>query len=54
MGKNFKEIELIGENLSCHIYKIVGNENEIAIKIPKKVPDSEQATLGFIDLIFQM
>ena len=54
IGKTFKEIELIGENLSCNIYKIVGLEREIAIKVPKKVPDSEQATLGFLDLIFQM
>ena len=50
-GKNFKEIELFAETVSCRIYKVQGNEEEIALKIPKLVPD--QQNMGFHDLIFE-
>ena len=52
-GKNIKEIELVQETLSSKIYKVHGNDNEIAIKIPKLIPDKAQETMGFLDLIFE-
>ena len=40
-GKNFKEIELVNETLSSKIYKVVGTEDEIAVKVPKIIPEKE-------------
>ena len=51
-GKHFKEIELVAETLSSKIYMVKNIEDEIAIKIPKLIPDHEQETIGFLDLIF--
>ena len=51
-GKTVREIEEIGETLSSTIYKIVGTEDEIAIKVPKKLPFDPE-TLPFMDLIYQ-
>lgn len=51
-GKTIREIEEIGETLSSTLYKIVGSEEEIAVKVPKKLPfDTE--TLPFTDLVYQ-
>ena len=52
-GKNIKEIELVQETLSSKIYKVLGNEDEIALKIPKLIPDKKQEFMGFLDLIFE-
>ena len=42
LGKNIREIEEIGETLSATLYKIVGSEEEMVIKVPKKI-DAEQS-----------
>lgn len=50
-GKNVREIEEIGETLSCTLYKIVGSEDEVVLKVPKAVvPGSENA--GFLDIVY--
>ena len=40
-GKTVREIEEIGETLSDTLYKIVSSEEEIAIKVPKKIADQD-------------
>lgn len=42
LGKTIREIEEIGETLSATLYKIVGSEEEMVIKVPKKI-ESEQS-----------
>lgn len=36
-----REIEEVGQTLSATLYKIVGSEDEVAIKVPKKLPDQD-------------
>ena len=50
-GKTVREIEEIGETLAAKIYKLVSSEGEIAIKIPKKIPDQHE--VAFLDIIYQ-
>ena len=52
-GKNIKEIELVAETLSSRVYKVMGTEEELAIKIPKLISDRKQEYMGFLDLIFE-
>ena len=49
-GKNVREIEEIGETLSMTIYKLVGTDEEVVIKVPKKIED--QDSVAFLDLIY--
>ena len=46
-------IELVTETLSSKIYKVLEIEDEIALIIPKTLPDKEAQTQGFLDLIFE-
>ena len=49
-GKNIHEIEELSETLSATIYKVIGADDDIVIKVPKKIEgDSEVA---FLDLIY--
>lgn len=50
-GKNVREIEEIGQTLSATLYKIVDSEDEVVIKVPKKI--SEQDHCAFLDIIYQ-
>ena len=36
-GKNVREVEEFGSTLSSNLYKVTSSEDEIVIKIPKKV-----------------
>jgi len=47
-GKNIREIEEFGETLSSTLYKITGSEDEIVIKIPKKIEDEA----AFLDIVY--
>mmetsp|Transcript_20727 Transcript_20727/g.25368 ORF Transcript_20727/g.25368 Transcript_20727/m.25368 type:complete len:104 (-) Transcript_20727:94-405(-) len=38
-GKNIREIEEVGETLSSKIYKVIGADDDIVIKVPKKIDD---------------
>lgn len=41
LGKTVREIEEIGETLSSTLYKVVGSEDELCIKVPKKIDDQD-------------
>ncbi len=50
-GKNVREIEEIGETLSMTLYKLTGTDEEVVIKVPKKIED--QDSVAFLDVIYQ-
>ena len=52
-GKTVREIDHFLDTVSHRIYKITGSEEEIVIKVPKKLTDAEKERAGFLDLIFE-
>ena len=52
-GKIVRELEFFQETLSHKIYKIVGSEEEIVIKVPKKLDEIDQKKVGLLDLVFE-
>lgn len=52
-GKTVREIDHFLDTVSHKIYKITGSEEEIVIKVPKKLTDAEKEHAGFLDLIFE-
>jgi len=50
-GKTIREIEKVGETLVCTIYSIVGSDDEVVIKVPKKLAGSDSC--AFMDIINQ-
>ena len=51
IGKHIHEIQEIGETLTCTIYKVGTSEDDIAIKVPKKIENGEN--YPFLDLIYE-
>ena len=52
-GKTVREIEHFMDTVSHKIYKITGSEEEIVMKIPKKISEYENQKIGILDLIFE-
>ena len=52
-GKTVREIEHFMDTVSHKIYKITGSEEEIVLKIPKKISEYENQKIGILDLIFE-
>lgn len=50
-GKNVRELEEMGETLSAMIYKVIGSDESVVIKVPKKIEDAGE--VAFLDLIYQ-
>ena len=50
-GKNVRELEEMGETLSAMIYKVIGSDESVVIKVPKKIEDASE--VAFLDLIYQ-
>ena len=50
-GKNVREIEEIGGTLSMTLYKVTGTDEEVVIKVPKKIEDQDE--VAFLDGIYQ-
>ena len=52
-GMKIKEIELVAEDLNSRLYKVIGTEEELAVKVPKLISDRRQEYMGFLDIIFE-
>ena len=52
-GKHVREIEEIGETLSAKLYKISAFDEEVVIKVPKKIPAEQAEKAAFLDIIYQ-
>ena len=48
-----REIEEIGETLSAKLYKISAFDEEVVIKVPKKIPAEQAEKVAFLDIIYQ-
>ena len=51
IGKNIREVQEIGETLTCTIYKVGASEDDMAIKVPKKLENGDKYAVH--DLIYE-